>query len=319
MGAGDAVAPIASSAMPISSRFLIRAAVSTAALAALSAPALGAVEGGIYQDNPVRDLPTLARATAPPEALSTYVTGGKLVDPKVVKLAKKRKMRLVISWMPDAGKKGVSQKPFGSRAVLRGKYDKSLRLLTKQVRGLQPAPILRLMPEMNTPWYAWSGTVKGNDAGKYVAAWQRARAIVQKSGGKNIQFLWAPYARNIPEIPTNTFAAYFPGADQVDLIGASGYNFGAAAGLAWTTPRALFADAYRELRALAPKPFWIAETGSTGVGGDKAAWISQLTTLPQAFPDLQGVVWYDVKEPNGDFRVRESPTTARAFADFVRG
>lgn len=317
---GNAAGPLPSAGMPITQRSLSRS-IAVAAFVAISAtPALGALEVGVYQDNPLKTLRPLAKASAPPEALSVYVTGGKLVQPKVLKLAKTRKMRLIVSWMPDAGKKGVSQRPFGSRAVLRGKYDASLKLLTKQIRGLKPAPILRLMPEMNTPWYAWSGTAKLNDAGKYVAAWKRARTIVRRTkGGTNIQFLWAPYARNIPDQPGNTYKDYFPGAEEVELIGASGYNFGATSGLAWTTPRALFADSYRELRALAAKPFWIAETGSTGVGGDKAGWITQLTSLPQAFPDLQGVVWYDVREPNGDFRVQESPTIARAFGDVVRG
>ncbi len=35
----------------------------------------------------------------------------------------------------------------------------TLRRLARQLRGLEPKPILRPMPEPNTPWYPWSGEV----------------------------------------------------------------------------------------------------------------------------------------------------------------
>jgi beta-mannanase len=173
------------------------------------------------------------------------------------------------------------------------------------------------MPEPNTPWYAWSGTVNGNTPAAYVAAWKRVRRTVRNAGGKRIRLLWAPYARSVPATPENAIAAYFPGAAEVDLVGASAYNFGAVGGLAWTEPVALFEDAYRQISALTSAPFWIAETGSTSAGGSKVKWIGRLGSLKAAIPSLAGLVWFDVRDRNGDFRIGVKKSSRLAFSKFV--
>ena len=114
-------------------------------------------------------------------------------------------------------------------------------------------------------------------------------------------------------------SVYFPGAKQVDLVGADAYNFGNAQGLTWTAPADLFVPAYGTIQKLAKKPFWISETGSTARGGDEGAWIGALGQLGKTMPKLSGVVWYDVKDSTGDFRVPRSGAAAAAFKAFVRG
>jgi hypothetical protein len=102
-------------------------------------------------------------------------------------------------------------------------------------------------------------------------------------------------------------------------VGAAAYNFGNAQGLAWTSPADLFAPAYGTIHKLAKKkPFWITETGSTARGGDAGAWIGALGQLSKTMPRLSGVVWYDVRDPSGDFRVPRKGKAAAAFKAFVR-
>ncbi len=176
------------------------------------------------------------------------------------------------------------------------------------------------MPEMNTPWYAWSGTVNRNSPREFVRAWKHVRRVVRSApGGSRIQMLWAPYAWSTPDNAANAIAKYFPVASQVDLVGADGYNFGNRGGLTWSDPGAVFAAAYQQIESLAAKPFWIAETGSTAVGGDKAGWILSLSTLQStSMPKLAGVVWYDVEDPLGDFRL-SGKTVLSAFQDLLDG
>lgn len=277
------------------------------------------VEVGVYQANPVAEFPVVRvkvgqRAT---RVISTYVTGGQVVSPQIIALAKRSKARLLVSWLPDGGRDGAKQKRFRLSAIRRGKQDAGLRRLVAQLRPLKPAAILRPMPEMNTPWYAWSGTVNGNTPAAYIEAWKRVRKVVKTSGGQRIPLLWAPYARSVPATPANAISAYFPGAAQVDLVGTSAYNFGATGGLAWTDPDPLFEDAYRQISALSPKPFWIAETGSTSVGGKREQWISRLTGLTTTIPNLAGIVWFDVRDRNGDFRISSTKASRVAFSKFL--
>lgn len=313
------VAPLGVPAVPVTCALLgLAGAFGAAAVDAPSAAATR-VEVGVYQDRPARTLPALrrsagARAT---RVISVYVTGGQVVEPAVIRLQRRTKARLLVTWMPDSGRDGARQPRYRLSAIRRGRQDAGLRRLAAQLRGLRPTPVLRPMPEPNTPWYAWSGTVNRNSPAAYVAAWKRVRKVVRRTARRRVLLMWAPYHRSVPDTPKNAISSYFPGLSQVDVVGTSGYNFGTVRGLAWTAPDALFEDAYRQISALAPKPFWIAETGSTSRGGSRERWIGQLARLGTAIPNLAGIVWFDVRDRNGDFRVSASRRSRSAFKAFA--
>jgi hypothetical protein len=295
-------------------------AAALGAVAAQPPPAAAKrIEVGVYQDDPARTVPALRRAVGArgTRVISTYVTGGQVVGPAIIALQKRTRARLLVTWMPDGGRDGARQPRYRLAAIRRGRQDAGLRRLAAQLSRLRPAPIIRAMPEPNTPWYAWSGTVNRNSPAAYVAAWKRVRKVVRRTARKRVLLMWAPYHRSVPDTPENAIAAYFPGLAQVDVVGTSGYNFGTVGGLAWTAPDALFEDAYRQISALAPKPFWIAETASTAKGGSREAWIGQLAGLGRSIPTLAGIVWFDVRDRNGDFRVSASKRSRAAFKRFA--
>ena len=296
----------------------IAAALVAAGLMTTPASAATCVQVGVYQDDPAHQLPALQRKAPGIRWLSAYVTAGKPVDPALVKLANKRRVGLLVSWLPDGGRDGATQPKYKLSVVAKGTYDKSLKALAKQLKGVRRGAVLRPMPEPNTPWYAWSGTVNGNRPADYVAAWKRVRKAVRAGAGKRVKLLWSPYARSVPETPENAIAAYFPGASQVDLVGADAYNFGNAGELEWTQPGDLFAEAYATIQALAPRPFWIAETASVRTGGDRAAWVAALGALKPQLPRLTTVVWFDARDATGDFRLGDGATLA-ALRTLARG
>jgi hypothetical protein len=290
-----------------------------AALAITTPAGAACIKLGVYQDNVAKTLTPLSRAVGPGlKTVSVYVTAGTGLDPKLVALANDQKLTLLVSWMPDKGKDGTAGSKYSLSAVAKGSFDQGLRALGTQLRTLRKSPIVRPMPEPNTPWYAWSGTAKGNSAVTYVKAWKHVRSVLLKADPK-VRLLWAPYARSVPDTPQNTIASYFPGARYVDLVGASAANFGTSKGLAWSTPTELFSTAYSTIEGLAKKPFWIAETGSTATGGDQRGWIQSLGSLRSTMPQLTGVVWFDVKDPSGDFRVRATPASTSAFKGLLKG
>ena len=145
------------------------------------------------------------------------------------------------------------------------------------------------MPDPNTPWYAWSGTVNGNRPGDYVRAWKHVRKVLDEGGAARRSSCSGACTRAASRTTeANALKVYFPGAKQVDLVGADAYNFGNAQGLTWTAPADLFAPAYGTIQKLAKKkPFWISETGSTARGGDEGAWIGALGQLGKTMPKLR--------------------------------
>jgi hypothetical protein len=295
------------------------AAIAAAAFATVVAPAAAeaCVEVGAYQDAPATAFAPLRSAVGSRlGVLSIYVGPNERVPTSTVALVRRLHLRLIVAWEPDDGRATPTKGTLA--AVVGGRYDAGLRRLVAQLRGLRPAAILRPLPEANTPWHGWSGTVRGNTPSRYRAAWKHVRAVVRKArGGRSIRLLWSPYARSIPDTATNEIRDYFPGSAAVDLVGATGYNFGATTDLDWSLPQTVFQEAYDTIEALARRPFWIAETGSTAVGGDKAAWVDQLGALPETMPRLAGIVWFDAASADGDFRVRETPETTRSFHALV--
>ena len=299
------------------------AAIAVLGLLALAPAAHAApcVRVGVYQDDPGRGMPALRKQVGRGvTAISTYMTAGRPLSPSLIKAANRNRSTLVVTWQPDAGRDGSEQPSYRLKAVAKGKYDRSLRALVRQLRTVRKGAVLRPMPEMNTPWYPWSGTANKNAPADYAKAWKRVRKAVRAaSGGKRVKLLWSPYARSIPDTGANAIRAYFPGASQVDLVGASGYNFGARPPLLWSEPGAVFGAAYTTIQSLAAKPFWLAETGSGATGGDKAGWIRTLATMQAtSMPKLAGVLWYDVKDGFGDFRLR-GPDVTSAFGALLKG
>ena len=137
------------------------------------------------------------------------------------------------------------------------------------------------MPEMNTPVVRVVGSGQRQHGRRsIVAAWRHVPPVVQHGARRAQSSCCGRRTRRAFRTPArNQLGDYFPGASQVDLVGASGYNFGTTGPLPWTDPGALFASAYTTIESLAAKPFWLAETGSTATGGDKAGWIQSLASL----------------------------------------
>lgn len=286
-----------------------------------SAARKGCIQFGVYQDKPEKTLKNLQRRVGSRVGvLSTYLTAGKLLDPSLIRLVNTRNVKLMVTWLPDSGRDGARQPRYRLKRISKGQYDASIAALARQFGQVNKGVIFRPMPEMNTQWYAWSGTANKNQPRHFVPAWRRVYKKMRKAGGskKTVKFMWSPYARSIPDTGTNAINVYFPGRRFVDYTGAVAYNFGrSASGLAWTEPIGLFSQAYTTIQALAAKPFWIAETGSTKSGGNKGAWIRSIATLKTTMPRLKGVIWLDAKAGSRDFRIGGKPIN-RAFKSLLK-
>jgi len=214
-------------------------------------------------------------------------------------------------WNPG---KGVNQPQYSMDAITSGSMDAYFRKYAQDVKAYGGPVWLRPFHEMNGNWYPWCGTVNGNTPQKSIAAWRHIRTLFVEEGATNAKFVWSPNIHSIPWGTSPAIKAYWPGEQYVDIMALDGFNFGTIGGKNWHTFESLYAGPYKEIAALSPtKPIIVAETGCTAKGGDKAKWISDMfKVIPQRFPRIVGVVWFNANKDR-DWRVDSSSATRQAF------
>ena len=217
----------------------------------------------------------------------------------------------LITWEPWAGAK--DDPAWSLNTIINGSHDAYVHQWTRDVATWGQPVYVRLMHEMNGPWSAWGYGVNGNTAAQYVAAWRHIVDIANTEGATNIRWVWCPNEDD-GDPRYASYVSLYPGDAYVDWVGIDGYNWGTTQ--SWSTWQELytvFKSSIDKMRAVTQRPLMIGETGSTELGGDKAAWIQTgfarlLTDLPQ----VEAVVWFD-KSQQADWRVDSSTESLAAF------
>ena len=198
------------------------------------------------------------------------------------------------------------------RDIAAGMYDDYLRTWAHGIRGAGGVVYLRPFPEMNGDWVPWNGDPEG-----LVAAWHHLTELFAREGVVNVRWVWSPNVTDEPRTEANRLERYYPGADQVDVLALSGYNWGGTRPhIGWRSFEEIVAQAYPRLAALGPQPVWVAETASSEVGGDKATWIRELFDTDR-FARLEAVVWFNERK-EADWRLESSPSSLAAFREAAR-
>ena len=218
----------------------------------------------------------------------------------------------IISWVPGIGD-SVDQPQFALRTIAAGTDDEWIRPWARQLAVWDKTVYILLAHEMNGWLSPWCVGVNGNTSADFVSAWRHVVEVFRSQGATNVKWVWSP---NI-DIPgrTASLASVYPGDSYVDWVGLDGYNWGTSQpGGTWQTFSNVLGPSYQEVTALTGKPLMIAETASTEVGGEKAAWIRSafLSELPASFPRVRAVVWWDkAKETN--WQIDSSSASQNAF------
>jgi beta-mannanase len=224
----------------------------------------------------------------------------------------------MISWEPTAGP--VDDATWTLRSIVDGRHDAYIRRWTREVAAWGHPIYVRPMYEMNGWWASWCVRANGNSAADFVPAWRHIVDLARASGATNIRWVWSPNVDNdglgVP------FKELYPGDDYVDWVGLDGFNRGTSwSSTEWQGVSDIFSASVAHVRDLTDKPIMIGETGSSEVGGDKAAWIrNQLGAVPKKLPDVRAVVWFDKNETSLgiDWRINSSAAALRAFRDVAQ-
>ncbi|MGI8514158.1 MAG: glycoside hydrolase family 26 protein [Acidimicrobiia bacterium] len=152
--------------------------------------------------------------------------------------------------------------------------------------------MLAPMPEMNGDWIPYGMTPTD-----FIAAYRHFVSVASQSGATFWRVRWV-FAPNGWSAPPYHMADYYPGADVVDLVGMSAYNWGSAqVGAYWTTVEQTMGGALDEARGFAPeKPFLVSQTASSPFGGDKDAWIRDLFAYLADDPNAVGFIYFNIEK-----------------------
>ncbi len=207
----------------------------------------------------------------------------------------------LISWQPlrqDVGD------------IAAGVYDGVLRSWARGVRTAAPDLVyLRPFPEMNGEWVPWNG-----DPVALRAAWHRMTAVFAEEGADNVRWVWSPNVTDQPRTEANRMEHYYPGDDQVDVLGLSGYNWGETRPyIGWRTFETVFGTGYARITAVGPQPLWLTELASSDEGGDKSGWVRDMFAST-AFPRIAALIWFD-EHKEADWRLRSAPDVLQAFQE----
>ncbi len=213
----------------------------------------------------------------------------------------------------------LNQPEFSLSTIIAGQHDQYIRQWATQAKAWGQPFFLRFNWEMNGNWFPWSERVNGNQPGEYVQAWRHVHDIFQEVGAQNVTWVWCP---NIILANTIPLQSLYPGDQYVDWVCMDGFNTGTHPSRPdrWKTFEELFSSTYIAMRLIAPnKPIMIAEMASTESGGSKADWIKNTFsyTLPQRFPQVKAVLWFNWRVRGTDWPIESSAAAQRAFAESI--
>lgn len=211
----------------------------------------------------------------------------------------------MVTWEPND--QSLSQ-------IASGAYDSYLAESARIAKSWGGPLMVRLAHEMNGSWYPWGGSNASPEA--FIAAWRHVVSVFRAEGADNVRWVWSPNVQG-GEPARYPISPYFPGDEWVDYVGLDGYNWGTPVGR-WQSLEEVFAASYAVVTGLSARPVIIAETSSSEIGGDKAAWIRTgfMSTIPQSFPRVSAVVWFDRKKED-DWRIDSSQASLDAYRAVV--
>lgn len=198
--------------------------------------------------------------------------------------------------------------------IVAGKHDRYIDAWAAGARSFGSEIWVRWGHEFNGNWYPWSLAANGTNATLWIQAYKHIRQRFRMANASNVRWIWCINAENVPAVGWNNPMRAYPGDDWVDVIGIDGYNFGNSIPYGrWLSFKQIFAAPYAAVVAKAPnKPIWIAETGCSMAGGDKASWIKGMDqALRQEFPRVESVTWFEA-EKEADWRMISSPGSLMA-------
>ncbi|MCK9181461.1 MAG: dockerin [Fibrobacteraceae bacterium] len=214
---------------------------------------------------------------------------------------------LVVTWMPNG---------YSAQNIVDGTADAYIRTYADGVKSFGKEIWLRPLHEANGNWYDWSvgKSGSGNTNDNVAAAYRHIVDIFNEEGVTNVKWVWTTNSSNSGS--GTSFVGTYPGDNYVDYISIDGYNWGTAQSWSsWHSFMQVFSSSYKALANI-DKPLFIAEFSSSELGGDKAAWITDMfNAIPTTFPRIFALMWFNQSKTDseGDWALNTSDAAVAAW------
>jgi len=192
------------------------------------------------------------------------------------------------------------------QSIATGRYDRYLSRLGTALQALGHPVILSFAPEANGTWYSWA--CHHVSATTYVTAWRHVHNVISRYD-RHITWLWDVNATFPAACP---LTARWPGTRYVDWVGVDGYLRHPG-----DTFDTILAPTITAVRAATGKPVLIAETGVPDVP-EAPSWLASIFAGAENIPGVVGIVYFDYKSANGDYRLQLDPQALAAFRQQAR-
>lgn len=206
----------------------------------------------------------------------------------------------------------------GLAAVARGDYDFYIDAWAAEAARFEHPIFIRFAHEMNDPYrYPWGP--QNNTKEEFIAAWRHVVDRFNHAGATNVLWVWSPHVAH------PYWDLYYPGTENVDWVATGALNFGPIAQWSqWWSFSEIFGTDYPLLAGFG-KPIMVAEFGSLGVGGDRAAWYREaLTDLPTRYPQIRSLLFFHaaadqtVTYQKVDWTISNDASVRQTIADALR-
>jgi hypothetical protein len=206
------------------------------------------------------------------------------------------------------------------RNISDGDHDAYIRSFARAAAAFGGPLLLRFAHEANGSYFPWAVGKFDNTEGTFIAAWRHIHDIFEDEGATNVGFVWSVSREACPGT-CNPYAGLYPGDAYVDVLGFSGYNWGTLDGKKWISMYDLYRAVVTDLVAIGSKPIIVAETGSSDLGGDKAAWIRDgYREVYERLPQIDGIVYLNADlrdDGHPDWRLASPAAALAAYAEIA--
>lgn len=201
----------------------------------------------------------------------------------------------------------------GLQEIVEGRHDGFFRDWARDARKWGHPCILRFGFEMNGDWFSWGGQPE-----LFRKAWRHAHRLFDEADADNVQWMFAPNVIFDTSKPLVDFDLYYPGSDQVDLVGLDGYNFGDDHDRwhTWSSCVDVF-DASVTKAAGWGKPILLSEVGCAD-DPRKGDWMMHFLEWVRQRDEIAGYVYFNynkTREGEPNWRLDSDPDTLRAFRE----